>query len=74
MPKFPSLKPQEVVRKFKKLGFVEDRQKGSHLILYNSKLQKRVVIPMHVRDLPKGTLLAIIKESGLSKEAFLKIR
>ncbi|HBB56755.1 TPA: hypothetical protein DEW47_01295 [Patescibacteria group bacterium] len=33
MKKLPSLKAKDVVRILKKLGFEEDRQKGSHLIL-----------------------------------------
>ena len=72
MPKIPSLKPKEVVKKFEKLGFVKDRQSGSHIILYNRSQNKRVVVPMHTGDLPKGTLRAIIKQAGLTSEEFLK--
>lgn len=74
MPKFPSFKPKEVIKKFKKLGYIIDRQSGSHVVLYHPKLQKRTVIPLHVKDLPKGTLFAILKETGISKEEFLKIK
>jgi len=73
MPRIPSLTPKEVLKKFKKLGYLLDRQKGSHLILYHQALRKRIVIPLHLKDLPKGTLLAIIKEAGLTKTEFLKI-
>lgn len=73
MSKIPSFKPREVIKKFEKAGYTIDRQKGSHLILYNSSQQKRLTIPMHVRDLPKGTLLAIVKQSGLTREEFLKL-
>jgi predicted RNA binding protein YcfA (HicA-like mRNA interferase family) len=34
MPK--TYKPKEVLQKFKKLGFIEDRQRGSHKILASS--------------------------------------
>lgn len=73
MPKIPSLKPKEVIRKFERAGFVRDRQKGSHIILYHVGKKKRIVVPMHVRDLPRGTLLAIIKQSGLTRGAFIKL-
>lgn len=73
MAKMPSFKPKEITKKFEKLGYVKDRQKGNHLILYNLSLKKRIVIPIHVRDMPKGTLLSIIKQAGLSKEEFIKI-
>ncbi len=74
MPKIPPHKPREVIKKFKKLGYVIDHQKGSHVVLYNSELKKIVVVPMHIKDMPKGTLLAIIKEAGLTKEEFMAIK
>ena len=74
MSKFPSFKPKEVIKKFKKLGYIIDRQSGSHVILYHPTLKKRSTIPLHVKDLPKGTLFSILKEAGISKEEFLKIK
>lgn len=73
MPKLPSFKPRELIKKFEKLGYVIDRRKGSHIILYSPSKHKRLTIPLHVKDLPKGTLLSIIKQAGLSKEEFLKL-
>lgn len=70
--KLPILKTYEVLRIFLKFGFQPKRKKGSHLIL--TKNNKRVVIPIHEgRDVPKGTLLNIIKQSGLTKKEFLKL-
>ncbi len=37
MPKLLVLKPKEVIKKLKKLGFIIDRQRGSHVIMYNPK-------------------------------------
>jgi len=73
MPKLPSFKPRQLIKKFEKAGYVIDRQKGSHVILYHSEQRKRLTIPMHVKDLPKGTLLSIIKQSGLTRNEFLKL-
>lgn len=72
MPKLPAMKPKDVLKKFEALGFVIDRQSGSHIILYNQITKKRAVIPLHLKDLPKGTLLAILRESGISRDDFLK--
>lgn len=69
--KLPSLKPKRVVRVLKKAGFVERRQKGSHLILKNEDIGKMVIVPMHNRDLAIGTLRDIISHSGLTDEEFL---
>lgn len=64
--------PKQVLAKFKKLGFVEDRQKGSHKILYNSKTKTRAVIPFHIKQLPKGTFASILRESKVTREEFEK--
>lgn len=69
--KLPILKTNEVLRILLKYGFQAKRKKGSHLIL--AKNNKRIVIPIHEgRDVPKGTLLNIIKQAGLTKKEFLK--
>ena len=68
MPKLPSLTPQKIIPVLEKKGFVLDRIKGSHHIYYHPETKRRVVVPLHKRDLPKGTLLEIIKQAGISKE------
>jgi predicted RNA binding protein YcfA (HicA-like mRNA interferase family) len=72
MPKLVPTKPKVLIAKFQRLGFVKDHQTGSHLIMYNSKTQKRAVIPFHLKDLPKGTLSHILKEAGISLGDFLE--
>lgn len=68
MPKLPNLTPKKVLTILEDYGFVIDHITGSHYILYNSNNQKRVTLPFHSRNLPKGTLLSIIKSAGLSKQ------
>ena len=68
MPKLQSLTPQKIVKVLEKKGFVLDRVKGSHHIYYNLETKRRAVVPIHKRDLPKGTLFEILKQSGISKE------
>jgi len=71
MPKLPSLKPREVVKKLKKLGFIEHHQVGSHLTMKNPLNGKRAVVPLHLRDIKKGTLSAILREADVDREKFL---
>lgn len=71
MPKLPSLKPRDVVRKLKKIGFVEHHKVGSHLIMKNLKDSKRAVVPMHLKDIKKGTLSAILREADIDRDKFL---
>jgi len=68
MPKLPSLTPQKIIKVLEKKGFVLDRIKGSHHIYYHPEMKRRVVVPLHKRDLPKGTLLEILKQAGISKK------
>ena len=45
-----------------------DRAKGSHRVYYHSESRRRVIISYHKKDLPKGTLMEILKQAGISKE------
>lgn len=72
MPSLPSLKPREVIRAFEKMGYRQHRQKGSHLIMVKDGSTHQPVIPIHARDIKKGTLRAIIRQAGLTVEQFLK--
>lgn len=72
MPKIPSLTPKKIIRKLKNLGFIEDHTTGSHIIFYHPQTKRRAVIPYHLRDIPKGTLLSLLREAGISKEDFIK--
>lgn len=49
-------------------GFVLDRVKGSHHIYYHPETKRRVVVPFHRSDLPKGTATAILKQAGIDKD------
>ena len=68
MPKLLSLTPQKIIKVLEKKGFVLDRMKGSHHIYYHPEMKRRVVVPLHKRDLPKGTLFEILKQAGINKE------
>ena len=75
MSSLPSLKPADVIRKLRKAGFVFDRHaKGSHEIWHNPETRRRTVVPNHPgRDIPKGTLRAIIDQAGLSIQEFVNL-
>jgi predicted RNA binding protein YcfA (HicA-like mRNA interferase family) len=71
----PSLSSAKVVKALKRAGYVEVRQKGSHLILFNDTTNSRVTIPMHKgKDIKKPLLRKIIElEALMSVEDFLKL-
>jgi predicted RNA binding protein YcfA (HicA-like mRNA interferase family) len=65
--------PREAVRALERCGWHLDRVKGSHHVFRHPDHQHRVVVPVHARDLARGTLNAIIEASGVSREEFLKL-
>ncbi|MGB2803686.1 MAG: type II toxin-antitoxin system HicA family toxin [Candidatus Zixiibacteriota bacterium] len=73
MPKLPSLTPQKTIKVPERDGFVLDRIKGSHHIYCHLETKRRVVVTLHKKDLPKGTLLEILKQAGINKEEFKRI-
>ncbi|MBI4332889.1 MAG: type II toxin-antitoxin system HicA family toxin [Chloroflexi bacterium] len=66
--RLPVLRPDDVVAGLEKAGWYVRRQKGSHLHKLGS--MNIVVIPMHHRDVPKGTLRGIVGDAGLIVEEF----
>ncbi len=74
MPKLPSFKPREIVKKLQKLGFIKHHQVGSHLTMKHPTTNRRAVIPMHLKDVKKGTLISLLHEAGINKEEFLNIK
>ena len=71
MPKVPLLKPKEVIRVFKKFGWVVARSSGSHIILTKEGNISTLSIPNH-NEIARGTLRALIDKSGLTIEDFIK--
>jgi predicted RNA binding protein YcfA (HicA-like mRNA interferase family) len=68
MPKLPKIKPRQVVQFLEQHGFILDHVSGSHFIYYHPVSRKRAVLPGHHRDIPKGTLLALLREAGFSRD------
>jgi len=74
MPKLPVVSGKELIAALKKAGFVEVRQKGSHVSLEKVTYEKtyRTVVPMH-QELAKGTLLDILQQTGLNRDDLFKL-
>ncbi|MGO9287542.1 MAG: type II toxin-antitoxin system HicA family toxin [Polyangia bacterium] len=74
MAKLRSLTARKVVRALKRAGFVEDRQKGSHLILIHPGTKVRTVVPVHPgRTIKEPLLRAILRDANLSANEFLEL-
>ena len=73
MSKFPAVNSKKLIKILQSLSFVLDHSTGSHFIFYNSKTKKRAVVPCHNKDIPRGTVVSILSEAGISKENFKKL-
>ena len=70
MSNLPRISGREVVAALSKIGYLKDRQKGSHIVLRQVNYpHRRIVVPDH-KEIAKGTLRKIIKEAGLTVEEF----
>ena len=71
--RLPSVRPQEAVRALERAGWAVARQKGSHVSLKKQGVAYLVTVPMHRREIPRGTLRAIIEDAGLTIDEFLTL-
>jgi predicted RNA binding protein YcfA (HicA-like mRNA interferase family) len=71
-PKLRVLSGKEMVKILKKEGFIEFRQKGSHLHMKHKDDKTRwASIPIHGNeDLPRHVIKNIIRTAKLSEELF----
>lgn len=73
MTRLPGMRPSEAIAVLRKIGYVEDHQTGSHVIMYKEG-HVPISVPWHNRYMKRGTLANIIRSTGLSIGEFLKLR
>jgi len=73
MPKLPHLSGREIIRALEKLGFVQARQRGSHVVMKKSTTEGSVgcVVPLH-GEVALGTLRSILKQARVSVDEFMQ--
>lgn len=61
-----NLSPKRLVKILEENGFYLKRTgKGSHQIYYNPDSRITVPVPVHSKDMKKGTFLGILKDAGI---------
>lgn len=73
MPKLPHLSGREIIRALEQLGFVQARQRGSHVVMKKSTTEGSVgcVVPLH-GEVALGTLRSILKQARVSVDEFMQ--
>lgn len=70
----PAFKAREIVKILQKLGYIQKRQTGSHLMMYNPKVKRLIPIPMHTKELKRGLVKGIIKQAESTEKKFIKLK
>lgn len=74
MASISSVRGPEAIKALERIGFVQVRQKGSHVTLKKEGHASIVTVPVHGnKPLKKGTAEAVAKQAGLSVQQFLDL-
>ena len=74
MAKLPQISGKKLCAVLEKEGFTLARQTGSHRIYQKTTAEEVITVPVPVhsnRPLKKGTLLSILKKTGISREKII---
>ena len=72
MSKLPVVSGAECVKALEKIGFVVNRQRGSHITLVRKDPSTQLTVPNH-KTMAKGTLRTIIRDAGLTVDEFVDL-
>jgi predicted RNA binding protein YcfA (HicA-like mRNA interferase family) len=72
MSKLPVISGRDLVKALEKVGYVVDRQHGSHIILLRQNPSSMTVVPDH-RELDRGTLRAILRQADITPAQLLEL-
>ncbi len=72
MSRMPQVTARELIAFLKRNGFIEDRQIGSHLTLWNAQRGVSVTVPVHTGcNVGRGLAVRILKDAGFTVEQFV---
>ncbi|MGI0148801.1 MAG: type II toxin-antitoxin system HicA family toxin [Thermoplasmata archaeon] len=74
MAKLPILAAREILKVLGHAGFVVVSQRGSHIKLRGERggIVRMVIVPNYAQ-VPRGVLASILRQAGLTREAFSEL-
>ena len=73
MSRLPALKGKEVISLLGEIGFIEERQRGSHVFLKHPD-GRATVVPVHSGEtIGPGLLSKILRDAEMTKDDLLRI-
>lgn len=71
MSKLPVVSGKNCIKVLEKFGYVVYRQRGSHITLVRENPPGQTTVPLH-RELDRGTLRAILRQTGIGVDEFVE--
>ncbi len=72
--KLPVASGKEFIKRLKKKGYEFVHQEGSHMIIrLNTPPYTKLSVPNH-KELDRGLLRSLIKDAGISVDAFIRLK
>jgi len=73
MPKLPVIRDRELIQVLRKLGFFEHPEHGTSHLVFKHPDGRRTTVARHPgKDIPRGTLRAILRDMNISTEEFVR--
>lgn len=72
MPKLPRVSGKETLKKLEVIGYIQTRQRGSHVRLQSPDHRSPLTIPLH-KELKSGLLRKILKDAELDVQEFISL-
>jgi predicted RNA binding protein YcfA (HicA-like mRNA interferase family) len=71
--RLPTIKPRQLIRVLERSGWTLARSKGSHHHFTHPEKAHVVSVPVHARDVKRGTLAGILADAGIDRDEFLRL-
>ncbi len=73
MTKLPTdLSGQDLIKALQRVGFVVQRQRGSHIVLRRESPHARIAVPNH-KTIRPGTLRTILHEANVTVDQLIEL-
>ena len=72
MGRLSNISGKKAIKIFEKLGYIQDHQTGSHVILWHPE-KSSLSIPNH-KELAPGLLRSLIRQAGITIDEFLSYK
>lgn len=66
--RLPAVTPKQLIRVLEAKGWQLHRIRGSHHLMFHPERRQVVPVPVHHRELKTGTLIGILRSTGITRD------